>query len=133
MTGNENTVFALIKADGMQRLVAEFYAQIPDDDLLGPMYPKDDLAGAEERLRDFLTYRFGGPQNYLTKRGNPMLRARHAPFEVTPAAAERWMHLMSTAFDRAKLPEEAEQIMKPFLQNVAEFLVNSSPKCPIPE
>ncbi|MEP3481784.1 MAG: globin [Fuerstiella sp.] len=132
MTGNENTVFALIKADGMQRLVCEFYAQIKDDDLLGPMYPQDDLAGAEERLRDFLTYRFGGPQDYLTKRGNPMLRARHAPFEVTPAAAERWMKLMSNAFDRAKLPEDAEQIMKPFLQNVAQFLINSSPKGPIP-
>lgn len=131
MTGNENTVFELIKADGMQRLVAEFYAQIADDDLLGPMYPQDDLAGAEERLRDFLTYRFGGPQDYLTKRGNPKLRARHSPFQVTPAAAERWMSLMSNAFDRAKLPLEAQQIMKPFLQNVAEFLVNSPPKQPV--
>ncbi len=126
MTGNEHTVFAMIGSDGMQRLVAAFYAQVPDDDILGPMYPDDDLAGAEERLRDFLTYRFGGPQNYLQKRGNPMLRGRHSPFQVTPLAAERWMQLMTNAFDVAKLPAEAEAIMKPFLQNVAEFLVNSS-------
>lgn len=125
MTGNENTVFALIQADGMQRLVSEFYAQVQNDDILGPMYPENDLAGAEERLRDFLTYRFGGPQDYLAKRGNPMLRARHSPFQVTPEAAERWMKLMENAFHKAKLPSEAESIMKPFLQNVAQFLVNS--------
>lgn len=114
----------------MQRLVAEFYSQIADDDLLGPMYPKDDLLGAEQRLRDFLTYRFGGPQDYLAKRGNPMLRARHSPFRVNPAAADRWISLMSNAFDRADLPADAVQIMKPFLRNVADFLVNSPPDGP---
>ncbi|MCL4108532.1 UNVERIFIED_CONTAM: hypothetical protein GTU68_046813 [Idotea baltica] len=112
-------------SEGIARLVAEFYLQIPSDDILGPMYPKDDLAGAEERLRDFLIYRFGGPQDYLQKRGNPMLRGRHAPFQVTPGAASRWTELMGNAFDRSDLPTEAVEIMKPFLKHVAEFLVNS--------
>ncbi len=89
------------------------------------MYPEADLEGAEERLRDFLIYRFGGPQDYLQKRGNPMLRARHGPFRITPTAATRWMTLMKNAIAAAKLPEEAVVIIQPFLQNVAEFLVNS--------
>lgn len=125
MTGNEHTVFAMIGADGIKRLVSEFYRQISGDDILGPMYPKDDLTGAEERLRDFLTYRFGGPQDYIAKRGNPMLRARHAPFKVTPAAAIRWIDLMDNAFTKSGISEEATKIMKPFLKHVAEFLVNS--------
>lgn len=125
MTGNEHSVFAMTGSEGIARLVAEFYRQIPDDDLLGPMYPDDDLAGAEERLRDFLIYRFGGPQDYLQKRGNPMLRGRHAPFKVTPAAASRWIELMGNAFEKADLPVEAVEIMRPFLKHVAEFLVNS--------
>lgn len=125
MTGNEHAVFAMTGADGISRLVAEFYRQVPDDDILGPMYPENDLVGAEERLRDFLIYRFGGPQDYLAKRGNPMLRARHAPFKVTPDAAVRWIELMNNAFEKSEIPEEAQQIMKPFLKHVAGFLINS--------
>ena len=56
-----NEVFATIGEAGMREVVAAFYRQIPDDSLLGPMYPPDDLAGAEHRLCSFLTYRFGGP------------------------------------------------------------------------
>jgi hypothetical protein len=48
----------------------------------------DDLAGAEQRLRDFLVGRFGGPQRYIEERGHPRLRMRHLPFPITPAARE---------------------------------------------
>ena len=69
----------MIGQDGFERLVGAFYRQIPDDDVLGPIYPAHDLAGAEQRLRDFLIFRFGGPAVYLEQRGHPRLRIRHAP------------------------------------------------------
>ena len=56
---------------GFERLVGAFYAQVPGDDILGPMYPQEDLPGAEERLRDFLVFRFGGPPRYAERRGIP--------------------------------------------------------------
>ena len=43
---NESDIFSAIGEEGFARLVAAFYRQIPGDDLLGPMYPPDDLAGA---------------------------------------------------------------------------------------
>ena len=61
---HEGNVYSRIGEEGFQRLVAAFYAQVPGDDILGAMYPKDDLAGAEQRLRDFLVGRFGGPRRY---------------------------------------------------------------------
>ena len=61
----EGDVFGLIGEEGFSRLVRAFYAQVPSDDVLGPMYPQDDLQGAEERLRDFLIGRFGGPPTYM--------------------------------------------------------------------
>jgi truncated hemoglobin YjbI len=70
----EADIYSIIGADGFQRLVAEFYRQVPADDLLGPMYPADDLEGAEYRLRGFLIGRFGGPQTYIEERGHPALR-----------------------------------------------------------
>ena len=81
----ENELFSHIGADGITRLVAGFYRQIPNDSILGPMYPADDLAAAEERLRLFLIFRFGGPQDYLQRRGHPQLRMRHAPFAINQA------------------------------------------------
>ena len=87
-------VYAAIGEEGFARLIHAFYRQIPGDDLLGPMYPHDDLAGAEERLRDFLIGRFGGPMRYVEQRGHPRLRMRHAPFPIDATARNRWMQLM---------------------------------------
>ena len=55
------SIYDLIGDEGFQRLIQTFYRQVPDDPILGPMYPPEDLAGAEQRLRDFLIFRFGGP------------------------------------------------------------------------
>lgn len=121
---DESEVYSLIGEEGFRRLVAAFYRQIPSDDLLGPMYPVEDMEGAEQRLRDFLIFRFGGPQHYLERRGHPRLRMRHAPFVVNQAARDRWVQLMDRAFAEAGLPVEAEQVLRPFLENTATFMIN---------
>lgn len=114
----------MIGEDGFIRLVAAFYRQVPQDDILRKMYPPGDLAGAEQRLRDFLIYRFGGPQKYIEERGHPMLRARHIPFRIDRAARDNWMRLMNNAFAEAKLPAEAEQHLRMFLDQMATFMIN---------
>ena len=65
----ELEIYSMIGAEGFARLVAAFYRQVPQDELLGPIYPASDLPGAEQRLRDFLIGRFGGPQTYIEQRG----------------------------------------------------------------
>jgi hemoglobin len=118
-------VYGLIGDDGFHRLVRAFYAQVPEDDVLGPMYPKADLAGAEERLREFLVGRFGGPPTYIEKRGHPRLRMRHAPFRLDEAARNRWVALMDRALDEAALPDAAVSVLRPFFHEVATFLRNA--------
>ena len=122
---DEGEVFGLIGEEGFRRLVSAFYAQVPGDELLGPMYPEDDMTGAEERLRDFLIGRFGGPPTYMEKRGHPRLRMRHAPFRLDEAARDRWVQLMDRALDEAALPSEAEQVLRPFFHGTATFLRNA--------
>ena len=78
-------VYSVIGEEGFRRLVAAFYRRVATDDILSPMYPKKDMAGAEERLRGFLIQRFGGPDHYSQRRGHPRLRMRHAPFKITQA------------------------------------------------
>jgi len=92
--------------------------------VLGPMYAERDLAGAEQRLRDFLVYRFGGPARYIEQRGHPRLRIRHAPFQIGKAARDRWVQLMNAALDESALPPEAERIFRSFFDSTATFLIN---------
>lgn len=119
-----SSVFALIGREGFEKLVAAFYRQVPADDLLGPLYPADDLEGSERRLRNFLIFRFGGPDDYIRERGHPQLRMRHAPFAVDKSARDRWVKLMDRALVEAELPEAATAIIQPFLAEVATFLIN---------
>lgn len=120
----ELQIYDAIGEDGFARLVRAFYAQVPADDILGPMYPADDLPGAEARLRDFLIGRFGGPQRYIEQRGHPRLRMRHAPFAIDLHARDRWIALMDTALTEADIPAPVAAILRPFFVQTADFMVN---------
>lgn len=120
----EEDVYSTIGEEGFGRVIRSFYAQVPNDPILGPMYPKDDLAGAEERLRDFLIGRFGGPQRYIEQRGHPRLRMRHLPFAIDTAARNRWVMLMDRALEDANLPDEATALLREFFHGVATFMIN---------
>ena len=120
----DEQVYDTIGEEGFSRLVRAFYAQVPTDAILGPMYPKEDLAGAEERLRDFLIGRFGGPARYIERRGHPRLRMRHAPFAIDPAARDRWVTLMERALDEAALPADVAALLREFFHSVATFMIN---------
>ncbi len=120
----EQDLFSAIGEDGFTRLIAAFYRQVPQDDILGPMYEGRNLAAAEQHLRDFLIFRFGGPERYITERGHPRLRMRHVPFVIDQAARDRWVRLMSRAFAEAQLPPDAEQVLRGFLEATATAMIN---------
>lgn len=113
--------------DTFRRIVHEFYRQIPNDPVLGPMYPADDLAGAEDRLRWFLIQYWGGPQTFNAQRGHPRLRIRHQHFPVDATAREHWLLVMSNALatiDKDVLPDPARKAMWDHMVRVADMLIN---------
>ena len=120
----EDQIYSAIGEDGFARLIAAFYRRVPEDDILGPMYPGHDLVGAEERLRDFLVGRFGGPMRYIEQRGHPRLRQRHAPFAIDERARDRWILLMMAAMEEAALPAEIHRMLEAFFRQTADFLRN---------
>ena len=65
-----------------KELTKRFYQQVAANPILKPMYPEEDMAGAEERLALFLEQYWGGPSTYSEQRGHPRLRMRHAPFHI---------------------------------------------------
>ena len=120
----ETQVFEQVGEQGIERLIREFYEQIPSDPILGPMYPADELEAAEARLRDFVVFRLGGSQRYVEQRGHPRLRQRHMPFQVNKEARDRWVELMDNAFARSEFPEEFALPLRDFFNEVATMLIN---------
>lgn len=125
-------IYPAIGEDGFARLAAAFYAQVPTDAILGPMYAGRDLGEAELRLRDFLIFRFGGPLRYIERRGHPRLRARHATFVINSAARDRWVTLMDRALESAALPGDAADVLRAFFHGTATFLINHPHGAPTP-
>ena len=107
------------------RLVHEFYVGVAADPELRALYPEEDLAPAEQRLRLFLEQYWGGPTTYSQERGHPRLRMRHHPFKVTPAQRDRWLKHMMAAVDTLQLAPADELILRDYLDRAAHSLVNS--------
>jgi hemoglobin len=122
---DEQEIYSLIGEAGFERLVAAFYRRVPQDDILGPMYGEEDLPGAEQRLRDFLIFRFGGPPRYIQERGHPRLRMRHVRFAIGQGARNRWLELMNNAVEEAALPLEAAEVLRAFFDSTSTFLKNA--------
>ena len=126
--GMEDRIYSIIGEEGFERLISAFYSQVPKDDILGPMYPAADLADAEQRLRDFLIGRFGGPMRYVEQRGHPRLRMRHAPFAIDQRARDRWMKLMAGALKEANFPPEVSESLRAFFEHTSTFMINRQPR-----
>ena len=120
----EADIYGLIGPEGFSRLVSGFYEHVRTDDLLGPMYPQDDLEGAQDRLGEFLFQRFGGPADYSAKRGHPRLRMRHAPFPIDQKARDRWMQLMSNSLRKSGFDQQVQTILMAYFEQTATFMMN---------
>ena len=107
------------------RIVHVFYQGVADDPVLRPMYPEADLGPAEERFTQFLEQYWGGPTTYSEQRGHPRLRMRHAPFEVTDEARERWLGHFRAGLDAAGLTAEQDARFWTYAQHAAQFMVNT--------
>ena len=51
---------------------------------------------------------------------------RHAPFEVTIEARDRWLVHFRAGLDKAALPPELDQQFWDYVQHAAQFMVNSA-------
>ena len=110
--------------DTFHAIVSRFYQLVREDEILRPIYPEDDLDGAEERLRMFLEQYWGGPRTYSDQRGHPRLRMRHAPFRIGPAQRDAWLRNMRIAIDELDLEPAHEQTLWDYLSAAADSLVN---------
>lgn len=115
--------------DTFTKIVAKFYELVREDEILLPLYPEDDMDGAEERLRLFLEQYWGGPRTYSDNRGHPRLRMRHSPFRIGFLERDAWLRCMHTAvatIDSQTLDDRHRQALLDYFQMAADSMVNSA-------
>lgn len=125
----QNFYDAVGGAETFRTIVARFYEQVRDDEILRPMYPDEDLAAAEDRLRMFLEQYWGGPHTYSEQRGHPRLRMRHSPFRIGLLERDAWLRCMHTAvasIDTATLDDAHRRELLDYLEMAADAMVNSA-------
>lgn len=109
-------------------IVSHFYVLVREDEILRPMYPDDDLDGAENRLRMFLEQYWGGPRTYSDQRGHPRLRMRHIPFRIGLIERDAWLRCMHSAvasIDSETLDDDHRAQLIAYLEMAAQAMVNS--------
>ena len=115
------------RAGGMpffERLVGRFYAGVATDPILRPLYPEQDLAGAQRRLTLFLAQYWGGPRTYDDERGHPRLRMRHAPFAIGPVERDAWLVRMREAIAWSEPPPDVAERLHAYIDMAAEAMRN---------
>ncbi|MGI9155894.1 MAG: globin [Marmoricola sp.] len=120
-----STFYDEIGGETIAGIVAKFYEGVAADEVLRSMYPEEDLGPAQERFTLFLQQYWGGPTTYSDRRGHPRLRMRHAPFKVTPDAAQHWLAAFRAALDDAELTPEQDAQFWGYVTHAAQFRVNS--------
>lgn len=107
-----------------KELTKRFYQNVSVNAILKPMYPEEDLAGAEERLALFLEQYWGGPSTYSEQRGHPRLRMRHAPFHIASPEHDAWLRCMHAAVIELSITEELKEELWTYFQYAAHSMKN---------
>ncbi|RAI60003.1 group II truncated hemoglobin [Roseicella frigidaeris] len=105
---------------GLRRFTRRFYAlmdSLPEAAACRALHP-ESLAGAEQKLFEYLSGWLGGPPLFTDKYGPPMLRRRHLHAPIAGAEIEGWL----ACFRRAWAEEVADPTLGPLVLPQVEGL-----------
>lgn len=124
MVEKRMTPYDAIGEKKLSSLVDAFYRRVAKHPDLIPIFP-EDLTETARKQKQFLTQFLGGPPLYTEEHGQPMMRARHLPHEITPKRAKAWLSCMSAAMDEVKLEHPIREYFFSRLALTANHMVNT--------
>ena len=119
-----------ITEQGMRDLLDRFYMGLFESPIKD-IFPQDKAAMkiAAQHSADFFIQICGGPQYFNQNRGAPQMRARHAPFRITPNARLHWLVTYEEALQpiiKNKLSsEENIQSFWNYINVFSQWMINS--------
>jgi hemoglobin len=123
-------------APAIERLFAVFYAEVPNDAVLAPIFagmPKEH----SRHVAAFVAEVFGGPRTYSEKLGgHPSMIRHHVGRSLTNAQRQRWVALLLSCADRIGVPDDPEfrSALVAYLEWGSRLaVINSSPEAQVVE
>ena len=112
---------------GIVRMIEDVYRELERSGLR-ELFPEDMMAAAQ-RSAAFFVGLLGGPPLYHQRFGNPMMRARHLRFRITPRAREEWLacfeRVLTEAPARHGFPAHHLPGFRAFLRDFSLWMVNT--------
>jgi hemoglobin len=95
-------------AAALERLIERFYAKVPADPLLAPVFATMSPEHARH-VAAFIAEVFGGPTAYSEQHGgHPQMIRRHLGRALTEPQRRRWMTLLLDCADETGVPDDPE-------------------------
>jgi hemoglobin len=114
------------------RMIEDFYAEL-ERSSIRLLFPAD-MAESAKKSAAFFVGLLGGPPLYHQRYGNPMMRARHLPFQITPRARDEWLacfeRVLADAPARYGFPVEHLPGFRAFLRDFSLWMVNTEEERP---
>jgi len=121
-------IYGRMGEENIVRMMEDFYAEL-ERSSLKPLFPADMMAASRKSAVFFIGL-LGGPPLYHQRYGNPMMRARHMAFTITPRAREEWLgcfeRVLARATERYRFPAEHLAGFRTFLHGFSLWMVNTA-------
>lgn len=121
-------IYATMGEENIFKMLEDFYRAL-ENSAVRYMFPQD-MVTASQRSAAFFVGLLGGPPLYHERYGNPMMRARHLPFEIDEAARQEWLRCFEAVLDDAvenyDFPAEHLPGFREFLRGFSAWMVNTA-------
>ena len=111
---------------GLRRLVDRFYDLMELEPQFAVLREAHfaSLDTARDKLFWFLSGFLGGPNHYIDRFGQPMLRARHLPIKIGVAERDQWISCMHQAMHEEKVDPQVEKLVMKSVRGTADWMRN---------
>jgi hemoglobin len=117
-------IYGVMGEANIARMIEDFYRELEQSSVRG-LFP-EDMAAAAQKSAAFFVGLLGGPPLYHQRYGNPMMRARHLRFAITPRARAEWLRCFQRVLARLlRVPRRAPAGFRAFLQQFSLWMVNT--------
>ena len=132
VTAPSKEIFAAMGEASIFLMLEDFYAELARSEI-AHFFPSDPdkLRTAAHKSAAFFVGLLGGPPLYHERHGNPMMRARHMPFQIDPAGRAIWLACFERVLERApqryQFPSAHMANFRLFLNEFSMWMVNTRP------
>jgi hemoglobin len=120
-------IYGLMGEANLVRMIEDFYREL-EGSSVRRLFPADMVA-ASRKSAAFFVGLLGGPPLYHQRHGNPMMRARHLAFAITPRARDEWLacfeRVLARAPERYGFPAQHLEGFRAFLREFSLWMVNT--------